>query len=247
MTNFLKLTLAYEGTGYCGWQVQRQADGPSLQGTLESALQRVTGETIRARAAGRTDAGVHARGQVVNFATAVSIPLESWPLALNSVLPPDMAVLKAESVDAAFHAQHQAKAKTYRYSIWNSPLREVFWRRFAWQVKHPLDTAAMTAALAHFIGRHDFRSCCNVGRPVESYARTIFDARLSREQDLIHIELRADGFLYNMVRIITGTLTWVGQGRFSPDAIPTILTSRDRQAAGPTVPPIGLCLMSVEY
>ncbi|MDN5346980.1 MAG: tRNA pseudouridine38-40 synthase [Clostridia bacterium] len=244
---YLKVILAYEGTNYCGWQAQPDEHGPSVQGTVEKALKKLTGEEIRVTAAGRTDAGVHARGQVISFATGSKIPLERWPLALNAVLPPDIAALRAEEVGPEFHARYSAHSKTYRYTILNSPLRDVFWRRFSWHIRQPLNIEVMEEALAYLKGQHDFRAFCAAGSPVKNFVRTIKDARLRKEGCLINLDIKADGFLYHMARIIAGTLVEVGQGRLKAEAIPEILASRDRGRAGPTAPPHGLCLMEVEY
>lgn len=243
----LKITLAYDGTSYAGWQVQPAAHGPTIQGVVAAALARLTGEKIMPVAAGRTDAGVHARGQVISFSTASRIPVERWPLALNSVLPEDIAALAAEVVPAGFHARYSARWKWYRYTIFNCSLPDVFSRRYSWQVRHPLDFAAMAQGAAYLQGRYDFRSFCAAGSPVRHHEREIYTAELSRQGDFIYLDVVANGFLYHMVRIIAGTLVEIGQGRLAPGDMPAIVAARSRQKAGPTAPARGLCLEKVAY
>ncbi|MBC7325568.1 MAG: tRNA pseudouridine(38-40) synthase TruA [Moorella sp. (in: Bacteria)] len=243
----LKITLAYDGTNYAGWQVQPAAHGPTIQGVVAAALNRLTGEAIGLAAAGRTDAGVHARGQVISFSTSSRIPVERWPLALNSVLPGDIAAMAAEAVPDSFHARYSARWKWYRYTIYNHHLPEVFSRRYSWQVRHPLDFAAMVKGAAFLKGKHDFRSFCAAGSPVRHYVREVYRAQLSRQGNFIYFDVIADGFLYHMVRIMVGTLAEVGRGRLRPEDIAAILAARCREKAGPTAPPQGLCLEEVAY
>lgn len=243
---YLKLTLAYDGTRYLGWQIQPQ--GPTVQGVVEEKLSLLTKEEIKVVAAGRTDAGVHALGQVINFATRSNIPLEKWPLAANSVLPPDIAVLAAEEVDESFHARFSARAKTYVYLVLNTPVRDVFWRYYAYHVPGELDLAAMQAAARLFEGTHDFYAFSAPGRPVKDYRRTVFACRVEPlGGGRLKVEVTADGFLYQMARRIVGTLLLVGKGKISPEAIPEIIASRDRRLAGGAAPPHGLFLKEVHY
>lgn len=243
----LKITLAYEGTAYAGWQVQPEKHGPTVQGTVEAALSRLTGEKIRVAAAGRTDAGVHARGQVISFGTNSAIPVERWPWALNSVLPDDIVALEAAEVGPDFHARFSAKSKTYLYCIDNGLFPDVFWRRFAWHVRQPLDLFSMEKGAAYLKGRHDFRAFAAAGRPVKSFVREIKDIGWTRRDNLLYLHITADGFLYHMVRIIVGTLVEIGLRKRQPEDMAAILASRRRELAGPTAPPQGLCLERVEY
>ncbi|MDK2817682.1 MAG: tRNA pseudouridine38-40 synthase [Moorella sp. (in: firmicutes)] len=243
----LKITLAYDGTNYAGWQVQPVAHGPTIQGVVAAALNRLTGERICPVAAGRTDAGVHARGQVISFCTSSRIPVERWPLALNSLLPEDIAALDAEVVSPEFHARYSARWKWYRYTIYNHSLPDVFSRRYSWQVRYPLDFAAMARGASYFIGRHDFRSFCAAGSPVRQFEREVVKAHLHRQGHFIFFDVVANGFLYHMVRIMVGTLVEIGRGRLLPEDVPVILAARSRAKAGPTAPPQGLCLERVAY
>lgn len=244
---YLKITLAYEGTAYAGWQIQPASHGLTIQGIVEGALERLTGEKIRVAAAGRTDAGVHARGQVISFATSSTIPVDRWTWALNSVLPQDIVAWEAAEVGPEFHARFSAKSKTYRYCIDNGLFPDVFWRRFSWHVRQPLDLAAMQQAADSLKGRHDFRAFAAAGRPVRSYVREIQEITWTRRDNFIYLDIKADGFLYHMVRIIVGTLVEVGLGKRKPTEMAAILAGRRRELAGPTAPPQGLCLERVEY
>ncbi|HHW42884.1 tRNA pseudouridine(38-40) synthase TruA [Desulfofundulus thermobenzoicus] len=245
----IKLTIAYDGTNYHGFQEQRGTGLVTIQEVLEKCLSRLAGRPVRVIGAGRTDAGVHARGQVVNFdAAGWGIPAGKIVLALNGVLPPDMAALHAEEVPPGFHARFSARTKTYRYTIYNSRIPSPFWRLYSYFVPRPLDVAAMKQAAAHLVGRHDFASFQAAGSPVKDTVRTLFEAAVEREgEEVIHLVFRGDGFLYNMVRIMVGTLVEVGLHKRDPVEVTTILAARNRVLAGPTVPPQGLCLERVEY
>ncbi|AOQ25400.1 tRNA pseudouridine(38-40) synthase TruA [Neomoorella thermoacetica] len=243
----LKITLAYDGSNYAGWQVQPEAHGPTVQGEVAAALKRLTGEEITPVAAGRTDAGVHARGQVISFSTRARIPVERWPLALNSVLPADIAALEAVEVAPDFHARYCARRKWYRYTIYNNRVPDVFCRRYSWHLRQPLDVAAMARAAAYLQGCHDFRSFCAAGSPVRHFERQVQQASVSQNGPFIYFDVIADGFLYHMVRIMVGTLVEIGRRRLVPEAIPAILAARSREKAGPTAPARGLCLERVEY
>ncbi|MGI9953041.1 tRNA pseudouridine(38-40) synthase TruA [Moorellaceae bacterium AZ2] len=244
---YLKITLAYDGTDYAGWQVQPREHGPTVQQRVEEALTRLTGERIRVVAAGRTDAGVHARGQVISLATNSRIPVERWPWALNSVLPSDIVALEAVEVGPDFHARYSAKSKTYRYTIDNGVFPDVFRRRYAWHVRRHLDLDSMDKAAACLKGRHDFRAFAATGRPVKNFEREIKDIRWTRQGPFLYLDITADGFLYHMVRIIVGTLVEIGLGKRDPGEMKSILVGRRREQAGPTAPPQGLCLERVEY
>lgn len=243
----LKITLAYDGSNYAGWQVQPEAHGSTIQGEVAAAIKRLTGEEIIPVAAGRTDAGVHARGQVISFFTRARIPVERWPLALNSVLPPDIAALEAVEVGPDFHARYCARWKWYRYTIYNNRVPDVFYRRYCWHVQQPLDIAAMARAAAFLQGSHDFRSFCAAGSLVRHFERQVHQVSISQDGPFIYFDVVADGFLYHMVRIMAGTLVEVGRRRLEPEAIPAILLARSREKAGPTAPALGLCLERVEY
>lgn len=245
----IKLTIAYDGTNYHGFQEQRGTGLPTVQEVLEKCLLELTGRVVRVIGASRTDAGVHARGQVVNFdATGWSIPAERIPLALNGILPEDIAVLAAEEVAPHFHARFSARAKVYRYTIYNSRIPSPFWRLYSYFVPRPLNIEAMQEAGRYLEGRHDFASFQASGSAVKETVRTLFQVEVEREgRELIHLLFRGDGFLYHMVRIMVGTLIEVGLGKREPREVLAILAARDRKAAGPTAPPHGLCLERVEY
>lgn len=248
MSRRIKLTLAYDGTNYNGWQVQARPQGvKTIQGILEEKLKLLTKEEIKVVAAGRTDAGVHALGQVVHFDTNSTIPTERFPQALLSVLPWDIVPLAAEEVDENFHARYSARWKTYRYTIDTGPMPHVFWRRFAYHCPHPLDRKAMARATEYLLGEHDFRSFCASGSSAKNFVRTIAACRWKEEGQLLMLEITGNGFLYNMVRIIMGTLLEIGKGKLKPEAMGEIIAARDRKAAGPTAPAHGLCLLKVEY
>jgi tRNA pseudouridine38-40 synthase len=243
-----KLTLAYDGTNYSGWQIQ--PGRVTLQETLERALARITGETIRVTASGRTDAGVHARGQVVSFRSDTHLAPEVLLKALNAELPHDMAVLLAEEADADFHATGTAVRKRYEYVLDEGPIRDVFARHHAWHCRGQLDSAAMHRAAQPLVGTHDFQSFETSGSPRESSVRTVFLLDVVRGQgssNRITVAIEADGFLYNMVRAIVGTLVEVGQGKQDEAWPARVLSAHERSAAGQTAPPQGLFLVRVDY
>lgn len=241
----IKLTISYDGTGYGGFQIQPNA--PTIQQHLEEAISNVAQEQIKIIGSGRTDAGVHARGQVIHFESGCSIPPERWPLALNRLLPADIVVVSAEEVPDSFHARFDVKAKTYQYLIYNAPIKDVFLRQYSWHVPQPLDDDLMDEASRYLSGRHDFTSFCSPKTEITDRVREISRADVSRSGQLIRLTFRGNGFLYNMVRIITGTLVEIGLKKRSPEEIKEILAARDREHAGPTAPPQGLCLWEVSY
>jgi tRNA pseudouridine38-40 synthase len=246
----LKLTIAYDGTAYAGWQFQ--PDKPTVQERLESALAKVTGQRSRVLASGRTDTGVHALGQVVGVRTPSALPPEVLLRALNANLPSDIAVLEAADVPASFHPIRDVLRKRYRYTIHDGPVREVLGRHFVWHYGYGrLDVDAMRRAAVALVGTHDFRSFQSSGAPRKTSVRTIFELLIERGRaggpDFLTIEIEADGFLYNMVRAIVGTLVSVGCGSRPESWTGEVLHAMDRRVAGPTAPPQGLCLIRVEY
>ena len=241
----IKLTIAYDGTDYHGWQ--RQPDLPTIQGTLEDAVARLTGVRPTANANGRTDAGVHALGQVVNFLTPSAHPPEVFRKALNATLPPEIRVLDAAEVPQAFHATVDSRSKRYRYRVDNRPVRDPFQLRTSWHIYHKLNVDRMHASARGLLGRHDFRSFETNWPNRVSSVRTILDLEVTRDGDDVRIEVEADGFLYNMVRTIAGTLALVGTGRRPPSFPAEALAAQNRAAAGPTAPPQGLFLLRVNY
>lgn len=244
----LKLTVAYDGTNYHGFQDQARADRPTVQRELETAWERLVGEHVKVIGAGRTDAGVHAEGQVVNFRTnSLAIPAERVPYAMNSVLPPDVRVIDCAEVDLEFHARFCAAAKQYVYRIDNRPVPSPLVRHFTHFVARPLDIEAMNEAARHLVGRHDFRAFAGAGHASRTTVRTLTRCDVSCEGGLVLITVEADAFLYHMVRTIAGTLVMVGAGEREPGWVKTVLESRDRKQAGPTLPGKGLTLMWVAY
>lgn len=244
----IKLTVAYDGTNYHGFQEQRGTGLATIQEELEVCLERLTGRKTRVIGAGRTDAGVHALGQVVNFdAAGWPIPVERIPLAMNSLLPGDIVVTDAAEVPREFHARFSARAKTYRYSIWNHRIPSPFKRLYTAFVPVPLNDDAMAEAAAMLVGRHDFKCFQAAGSAVRDTVREIYRVEIQREKHLLDLIFCGNGFLYNMVRIMAGTLVQVGLGKVEPEYVRHVLESRDRLLAGPTMPPQGLCLERVEY
>jgi len=241
----LKLTVQYDGTDFAGFQ--RQPNALTVQQVLEECLGEALGHEVRALGAGRTDAGVHAIGQVVTIDTEVTIPVEAAPIAFTSKLPESVAIVAAEEVPPSFHPRFDARSKRYVYRIVSRPVRSPFLGRYAWCVRHPLATDMIAAAAEHIRGRHDFRSFCAAGSDVETFEREITRIEVARDGDLVELWIDADGFLYQMVRIIVGTLVEVGRDRMAPETVAQILEARDRTKAGPTAPPQGLCLARVAY
>ncbi|WP_073090766.1 tRNA pseudouridine(38-40) synthase TruA [Thermosyntropha lipolytica] len=244
-TKRVKLIIEYDGSNYHGFQVQKNAH--TIQAELEKAIIRLTGEKVSLIAAGRTDAGVHALGQVVAFDTASRIPPERWKYALNSVLPFDIRVRESTYVDRDFHPRFHAQSKIYHYIIYRQEKGAVFYRRYAWVNTDPLDIEEMKRAAGYIIGTHDFRSFCSSGSPVKNFTRTVKRLEITDRFPFLLLKIEADGFLYNMVRIITGTLAEIGKGDYPAQAMKDILKARDRKRAGATAPPQGLYLIEVKY
>lgn len=241
----LRLTVSYDGTDFNGWQTQ--PGYRTVQETLESALAQLTQERIRVNASGRTDAGVHAVGQVVNFYSNSLHSPEVFIRAVNAHLPPDVVVRAAADVAQAFDANRDAKRKLYRYVIHDGPVPDPFLRRYSCQSRHRLDAAAMQRAAAPLKGRHDFHSFETDWPNRMSSVRTITHLAVNRIGDWIWLDVEADGFLYNMVRAIAGTLMNVGRGYWPETHVAAILQAEDRAEAGPTAPAQGLFLMRVTY
>jgi tRNA pseudouridine38-40 synthase len=241
----LKLLLSYDGTEFSGWQ--RQPDRRTVQQVLEEALGRLTGAEPPTNASGRTDAGVHALGQVVHFYTASRHAPEVFVKALNAMLPADIRVRGAWEMPQAFHATLDARGKLYRYVVDNHPIADPFQTRYSYHVYQRLDVAVMDAAAAALRGRHDFHSFETNWPNRTSSVRTITHIAVNRMNDLVWIDVEADGFLYNMVRAIAGTLILVGKGHWPGARVAEALAAEDRREAGPTAPPQGLFLVRVRY
>ncbi len=246
MRNIL-LTISYDGSRYHGWQIQKNA--VSVQEVFQQAMENVFGECPDIKGCSRTDTGVHANMYCLNFHTEHKIPIGRIPSALNNYLPPSIAVMSAKEADDDFHARYSCKGKEYIYKIWNNDIRNPFLDGYALHYWYPLDLEKLNAAAKHFIGYHDFTSFCTVDKNREKgdFRRTVKKLSVMREDDLVTVTIEADGFLYNMVRIIVGTLLYVAQGKIAPGDIPAIISAEDRTKAGPTAPPEGLYLNRVLY
>ncbi|MFQ5657441.1 MAG: tRNA pseudouridine(38-40) synthase TruA [Candidatus Methylomirabilales bacterium] len=241
----LKLVVEYDGTAYHGWQVQPGL--PTIQGVLQEAVKRVTGEEVQITGAGRTDAGVHALGQVANFWTGKGMSSNAWEGALNSLLPPDVVVTEVEPALEGFDARRSAKAKTYRYSILTGRSPSALERYLLLHIRDRLDLASMAEAAAYLIGQYDFSAFRAADSDQTNAVRNVYEARFVTERDRVHFIITGSGFLKHMIRIVVGTLLDVGKGRVSPADFRGTLRSRNRQHAGRTAPPHGLCLMHVSY
>ncbi|MFA5537240.1 MAG: tRNA pseudouridine(38-40) synthase TruA [Bacillota bacterium] len=249
MKRRIKLLLSYDGTNYAGWQIQTgQPHVKTIQGQLERALTVITkGKLIRVYGAGRTDSGVHARGQVCHFDFPGLIPIDRFPTAINSILPRDIRCHLAEEVDEDFHAQHSAKYKTYSYSINQSYIADVFLRNYYHHEPYPLRLKAMKEAGRLLVGRMDFKGFSATGSSQEDFIRTVTELTIEQTGDKVLIKVTGDGFLYNMVRIMAGTLIAIGRGKMMTEAIEKILQTKDRAYAGPTAAAKGLCLERIIY
>lgn len=240
----VKLTLEYDGTNYCGWQVQ--PNGNTVQAELEKALFSLTEEKISVTGSGRTDSGVHAKGQVASFSVAAeNIPAERYAPALNALLPKDIRALKSERAAEDFDARRSAKKKTYRYTFYVSATERPLYMRYAAKSR-PLDLEKMRRAAAYFVGEKDFASFCAADSAVKSTVRTIYSAEVEAEGELVFFTVCGSGFLYNMVRIMAGLLAEAGEGKIPPERVKGILEEKKR-CEGKTAPAAGLCLLGVEY
>jgi tRNA pseudouridine38-40 synthase len=244
--NRYKCIISYDGSGFSGYQVQ--PNKRTVQSQIESVLAKIhKGSVVKIAASGRTDAGVHAKGQVIHFDSALSLPEDKWELALNSMLPEDISVLSVEKADSAFHVRFDASGKEYRYFLYQSPKRDPFQRNYAYHYPYPLNLAVMRKACTFLLGTHDFSSFCSARTEVEDKVRTIETIEISQDGDRISFRFIGNGFLYNMVRILVGTLIEVGSGKRQPEEIVGILEKRDRRYAGKTAPGQGLYLWKVFY
>lgn len=241
----LLLTVAYDGTDYSGFQ--KQLNGNTVQEEIEQALFKLTGAEIRITGSGRTDAGVHASGQAISFETDSRHHPATFLKALNAMLPRDIAVLSAEEAPQGFNARFCAIGKTYVYRIWIDPVRPVFERRYVYDLGQTLNIPDMRRAVSVLVGTHDFAAFCASGSAVKSTVRTIRRAAVEEKGKIVEIALEADGFLYNMVRIISGTLVEIGKGKMPSNCLETALMSLNRSGAGPTAPPQGLYLQEVHF
>lgn len=241
----VRITIEYDGTNYAGWQTQKNA--VTVQETIETAIFEATGETVRITGAGRTDAGVHALGQVAHFDITMPIPAEKLSYVLNLVLPEDIRVRESIGVQEEFHARRDAKAKHYRYAIYNAPHASALYRNMTAHVRQPLDVEKMKVAANFLVGQHDFAAFQATGSNLKGTVRTIYSLQVTQIAENIYIDITGNGFLYNMVRIIAGTLIEIGKGQKQPGDMATILAGVERKYAGATAPARGLTMMSVYY
>jgi len=245
MKNY-KILVAYDGTRYKGWQSQKSTDA-TIQGKLENILEKMVGKPVDVIGSGRTDAGVHAKGQVANFHIDVKLASEEIKTYLNQYLPEDIAVLSIEEVDEQFHSRFHATEKTYQYRINTSPVSNVFERKYVYTYTDSLDIKKMKEAAKHMLGTQDFTSFCGNKKMKKSAVRSVYAIDIEETETELRITYTGNGFLQNMIRIMTGTLIEVGQGKKHPEDIPAIIEAKNRELAGFTVPGQGLCLLEVRY
>jgi tRNA pseudouridine38-40 synthase len=241
----IALRLRFDGTNYHGWQEQK--NDITVAAAVQKALSKICGHPVRVVGCGRTDAGVHALRYCANFRTDSKIPADRLPLALNALLPPDIAAVAAVDADDDFNAILSCKKKEYTYKILNTRLRDPFYANRAYFYPVPLDIKAMAEAAAHFIGTHDFKSVRSIGTETKTTIRTVYWYEVSQNGPLVELRVCADGFLYNMARAMAGTLIYVSEGKIAPCDIPRLLQARDRRLGGPTVPACGLYLTRIWY
>lgn len=241
----IKLVIEYHGKAFNGWQ--KQPNKLNIQGEIEEAIGSITGEKIELIGSGRTDAGVHSLGQVANFKTDSSIPIEKFAIAINSRLKKSIVIKSAEEVPERFHSRYSVHSKKYRYIINNSPMGTAIYRELEYQFPIKLDVKKMKKAAKFFEGEHDFSAFKASGTSSKNSVRKIFKAEVIEKDDRVYIELTGNGFLYNMVRIISGTLVDVGMHKIEPEEILEIIESKDRKKAGKTLPAVGLYLVEVNY
>ncbi len=240
----IKLTIEYDGTAYAGWQFQ--PNGLAVQQVMEESLERLLGERVSLHSSGRTDAGVHAKGMIACFSTERSLPFSAYVDGMNCILPPDIAVVKAEEVDPGFNPRHHAKGKHYRYTLLCSPRRSPLSRLHSWHMREALDLELMRQGAAYFVGEHDFHAFRTSGCAAKTTIRRIDSVGISVSGDLVYIDVCGSGFMRNMVRIMAGTLVQIGLGKMQPEHVRRCLTESG-VAAGPTAPAHGLSLIEVFY
>jgi len=241
----IKLVICYDGSGYHGWQVQPEHD--TIEQQIETALEKLCGQKIKVTGASRTDAGVSALGQVANFFIDSPIPTQNFAKALNMYLPDEIAIAEAVEVDQSFNSITCTKNKWYRYTLCTSDVRPVLSIKHCWHYKGGLDISKMDQAAKLFVGRQDFKSFASAADERQSSVRTVSRCEVTCEGENIYLDIEGDGFLYNMVRNIMGTLVEIGRGRWEPEIVTEILRAKDRTAAGPLAPAEGLCLMRIDY
>jgi len=241
----IKVVVEYDGTDYFGFQ--RQPGRRTIQRELEWALSRITKETIKVVGAGRTDAGVHALGQVISFKTEGTIPTERIPVALNSLLSRDIVARSAEEMPPEYHARYSAKSRAYRYVILNDEVPSALFGRFTWFIPHKLNLDSMAEAAEYLVGKHDFTSFSAADMDTPTRVREVMSLAVGKRDELVVFDIMANAFLHSMARIIVGTIVEVGLGRRKPEEIKDILDAKDRRLAGKTAPPQGLVLMEVTY
>lgn len=241
----IKLIVEYDGSNYHGFQIQNNAH--TIQEEIENGIVKLLGIKKTLISAGRTDTGVHALGQVIVFDTTSSIPADKWSFALNSVLPADIRVINSEQVALDFHPRYDAVSKVYNYKIYRKSEGKTFLRNYALCTSEPLNIMAMQQACNLLIGWHNFQSFCASGSAVKNFERNIMKCNLIEEWPYLTLEIEANGFLYNMIRIIMGTLIEIGRNHLSPEVVPDIIKAENRSAAGPTAPPQGLYMVKVKY
>ncbi len=244
MRNLL-LEIEYDGSGYAGWQIQKNA--LSIQEILEKKLSLILGEKIRLTAAGRTDAGVHARKQAANFKTHATLNADRVLKASNTLLPRDICVKSVEEVALNFNARFSAKSKIYRYFIYNSKIKSAFWYKYSWQVPYKLNASLMRRELKKIVGRHNFKSFAASDKKIRRMERKISKASLRKKNSFFIVDIEGESFLYNMVRNIIGTLVEIGRGKLPPGSMKRILKTRNRKEAGPCAPAHGLHLVKVKF
>ena len=241
-----KLELMYDGSGFSGWQ--RQKNAKTICGEIENALKIITKEDVELCGVSRTDAGVHAHEYVANFFLTSDFPPEKLVCGINALVPDGISIKNAEKCDNEFNARFDVKSKTYVYTIDNTTYGNAFFKKYAWHFKYPLDIDAMKKACGYYLGTHDFSAFMSQGGTAKTFERIIYDASVSVSDDgIIRFSVTGNGFLYNMVRIMAGTLVWVGKGAINADAIPDIILSKDRKKAGVTAPAHGLMLYKLNY
>lgn len=241
----IRLLIEYEGTNYSGWQAQKNALG--IQAVIEDAIEKITGEEVRLTASGRTDGRVHALGQVANFYTNSTIPGDSFKHPLNIALPEDIKIIESEEVAIDFHSRFDAKRKRYRYVIYNGKIPRPIYRNFSYHVEKDLNIEEMRKSLTYFIGNHDFASFMARKSEVDTTMRTIYSIEIIKKDDFIEIVVEGKSFLRHMIRIIAGTLVFIGMGKIKREDLNNIIQGKNRQLAGPTAPPQGLFLEKVYY